>query len=693
MQTVSTLYKASIDAKKRSIQAILDLYTGDALTDSFQGDRIVNIEIQRAGEQSKFFGFGVYHKATIKLLDKNRELNITKDNYFKLKLGVEVLGEVEYKRFPKFYVSEVTRDENNNELTIVAFDILDKATAHTVAELGVNAPYTLKEYAEAAAYFLDKADRSEPENHFLKLDGSLNSDINYMYVPNINVKYWSFTEEGYLVLNTKSSYNGAYLAYVMLGTEEQDYIELDRSKKYKFCAERISGTYVPSATNPITLNLDLYNGLEKDILWTSSYQEWELPPVSRLSGFYIKNKGGIVYSNLTMKFSIVEIVDEEPAKPTFLDESISALSLEYPEGANIEGTETLREILTAVADATQTIFYVGADDAIHFRRLSDTVDKVISKDIYISLKGGENRSLQTIASVTELGDNLEATTGQPGEKQYVRDNPFWELREDVATLVDTALDEMAGTSINQFECEWRGDPALEPGDRIAYATKDDEVEYTYFLNDTLTYNGGLRQKSDWNFKDGETVSTNLTNLGEVIKQTYAKVDKQNKEIEIVAGEASANAQEIAALKINTESISASVTKVQEANTDAIESLNGELVTLTKKVETSMTAEDVQIQIKSELSNGVDKVTTATGFTFNEEGLTIAKTGSEMTTNIDEDGMSVYRDNEEVLTADNTGVTAYNLKARTYLIVGENSRFEDFTSTTGEQRTGCFWIGG
>ena len=107
----------------------------------------------------------------------------------------------------------------------------------------------------------------------------------------------------------------------------------------------------------------------------------------------------------------------------------------------------------------------------------------------------------------------------------------------------------------------------------------------------------------------------------------------------------------------------------------------------------MSAEDIQFQIKSELSNGVTNVTTSTGFTFNEEGLTIAKSGSEMKTNIDEDGMSVYRDNQEVLTADNTGVTAYNLHARTYLIVGENSRFEDFTSIDGEARTGCFWIGG
>lgn len=673
MQTVTTLYKAAVDAKKRSIQAILDLYTGDALTDSFQSDRIVNIEIQRAGEQSKFFGFGVYHKATIKLLDKNRELNITKDNSFKLQLGVDALGEYEYKSFPKLYVSEVTRDENTNELTIVTFDILDKATAHTAAEIGLAAPYTLKEYAEAATYFLDGVKRE-------------NTDLFQQAKPYewYGVDGITIDETGLITVNGTFSASTAY--YVKL-TDVKTY-----NGTFKMNLRISGGSYTADSSpyfsttggdgNNFSSTTKYYSSQNGTTWWTTG---------ARIATLMLMLPAG-TYNNTQFRITMFSS-SFTPVPGVFNDETIPGLALEYPEGANIEGTETLRDILTAIAEATQTIFYVGGDDLIRFRRLSDTVDKYISKDIYISLKGGENRTLQTIASITELGDNLEATTGEPGEKQYVRDNPFWELRDDVATVVDTALEEVAGTSINQFECEWRGDPALEPGDRIAYVTKDDGVGYTYFFNDTLTYNGGLRQKSDWDFKDGETVSTNLTNLGEVIKQTYAKVDKQNKQIEIVAGEASENKQELAALKINTESISASVSKIEEANTEAIASLNGELVTLNKKVEASITAEDVQLQIKSEISNGVDKVTTATGFTFNEDGLTIAKTGSEMKTNIDEDGMSVYRDNQEVLTADNQGVIAYNLKAKTYLIVGENSRFEDFTSTTGEQRTGCFWIGG
>ena len=108
----------------------------------------------------------------------------------------------------------------------------------------------------------------------------------------------------------------------------------------------------------------------------------------------------------------------------------------------------------------------------------------------------------------------------------------------------------------------------------------------------------------------------------------------------------------------------------------------------------MSAEDVTIAIRNEITNGatVTKVETTTGFKFDEEGLTISKSDSQMKTNIDEDGMSIVRNDMEVLNADSDGVTAYNLHAKTYLIMGSTSRFEDYVKN-GKKRTGCFWIGG
>ena len=86
---------------------------------------------------------------------------------------------------------------------------------------------------------------------------------------------------------------------------------------------------------------------------------------------------------------------------------------------------------------------------------------------------------------------------------------------------------------------------------------------------------------------------------------------------------------------------------------------------------------------------MESVTTSTGFTFNETGMTVAKAGKEMTTTITEDGMTVYKNSMAMLTANNQGVDAKNLSASTYLTIGANSRFEDYKFN----RTACFWIGG
>ena len=101
-------------------------------------------------------------------------------------------------------------------------------------------------------------------------------------------------------------------------------------------------------------------------------------------------------------------------------------------------------------------------------------------------------------------------------------------------------------------------------------------------------------------------------------------------------------------------------------------------------------EAVKIEIKQEIkAEGAESVATSTGFTFNEDGLTIAKSDSEIKTQITEDGMTVFKNDENVLTANNEGVKAVDLHATTFLIIGTNSRLQNYGGT----RTACFWIGG
>lgn len=83
------------------------------------------------------------------------------------------------------------------------------------------------------------------------------------------------------------------------------------------------------------------------------------------------------------------------------------------------------------------------------------------------------------------------------------------------------------------------------------------------------------------------------------------------------------------------------------------------------------------------------------FYLDDRGITVkgpsADTNDTIETTISNNGMAVtVRDEAKpTLEANDKGVVAKDLHARTYLIVGDNSRFENY----GNGRTGCFWIGG
>ena len=530
MIIADNIFTNMLSSPTRHLRGRVEFYEGSTLA-LICGchDSLISFTIERAGEQDKFFGFGICQKITVKLRDKDRKINITKNNTLEVAFGV---GTDYIYPCPNFYVDKITRDENTNQLTIVAYDGLYIATEHLVNEIPLQSPYTIRQFATACAAVL--------------------------HVPMANIPY--------------------------------------------------------------------------------------------------------------------EVFDTI-----------------YATGANFEGTENIRVAFDAVAEATQTVYYIDRDWNLTFKRLDATGEPVavIDKSQYMTLKNKDTATLANITHATELGDNITATSGLVGATQYVRNNPFWDMREDIARIVEAALAAVSGLTITGFDCSWRGNFLLEIGDKISLITKDDNEIISYVLDDTLTFNGGLSAKMSWNYEANEAeTASNPSTLGEAIKQTYARVDKAKKEIELVAQESSVNRQAISALQIDTRSINATVSSLKTTTDDALGAMDENITTLASKVAAQITAEDVRLQITNELSNGATKVATSTGFTFDDEGLTVEKTNSEMKTQITEDGMKVYRSGNEVLTANNQGVEAVNLRASTYLIVGTKSRFEDYGG-----RTGCFWIGG
>lgn len=519
----------------RHVIALVELYEGSTLVATYSSrNRIKNLQIQRVGNEKKFFGFGVCQRLNLRLIDTNRELNITTDHTLK------VYFYVQYKLSPcpTFKVSEVRRDENTNELSITAYDLLYEASHHYFNEVNITTPYTMENVADK-------------------------------------------------------------------------------------CAE------VAGAEN------------------------------------YVVIKG--------------------------FDESYNPLTtVQYDSPANLEGTETLREVFDDIAEATQSIYYVDQFDRITFKKPDMDGNPVltINKSDYFTLDSKTNRRLSDICSTTSLGDNVITESGSIGTTQYVRDNAFWALREDIVDLLNNAIGAVCGFTINQFDVKWRGNPAVEIGDKIAIVTKNDETVYAYVYDDTIEYNGQLLQTTKWSYSEAEESAANPVSLGDALKMTYAKVDKVNKQVEIMAKDMEEATQISAEWKLTTNQITAQVQSlgnVAETNSKLIKNFSSKL---------DQTAQNLRYEIKQEVydsvAGGSSKVVTSTGFTFDEEGLTISKSNSEMSTQITEDGLTVYRNNDEMLIADNEGIYAANLNATTFFIMGDCSRFEDYKNRT---RTACFWIGG
>lgn len=101
------------------------------------------------------------------------------------------------------------------------------------------------------------------------------------------------------------------------------------------------------------------------------------------------------------------------------------------------------------------------------------------------------------------------------------------------------------------------------------------------------------------------------------------------------------------------------------------------------------ADAVKVAVEKIQTNGVSKIKTGMGYTFDDSGLHIVQDGKQMENLLNESGMYVKRSGQTILQANNEGVIATDVSVRNYLVVGTHARFEDYPGS----RTACFWLEG
>lgn len=158
--------------------------------------------------------------------------------------------------------------------------------------------------------------------------------------------------------------------------------------------------------------------------------------------------------------------------------------------------------------------------------------------------------------------------------------------------------------------------------------------------------------------------------------------------------------EVSPLNTRIDDVSETLEQNTKDITDSINAINGNLsqyakesslVTINNRVDTIQTAVNQQIAVTQDIQeNGVSKVTTTTGFTFDKDGLSVSKTGADTKTLIDEDGMTVYSTtgstDSELLNVDSQGVQTENIHIRTFTQIGSHTRMQDY-----EDGTAIFYI--
>lgn len=354
---------------------------------------------------------------------------------------------------------------------------------------------------------------------------------------------------------------------------------------------------------------------------------------------------------------------EKAALAASYDEETNALTLENITAAEEGGALTLEEVTATEEDGVLTL----AGDARHYYFQGGLTfeDYTVAPIEKVQIRMGAEDigtvwpQAAGVANTYQITGNMLLQANSSEELQPVAQNLYEQLKGITYTpctvTIPANLDICAGH-------------ILRITDRNGYTFQ------TYVMEKVRT---GQQDKLIC------TGSPSRQSLSAVNEQSFTALS--GKVLNLTAAVEGLKAENIAAdgrsaaLALTVDGLSAQAEK-QAAEADTLR---------TQLTALEQTANAVKISVQTMQEQGVSKVTTEASYTFDDQGLRIAKAGQQMENLLDHTGMHVRRSGEVILQATADGVAATDVRVGNYLCVGENARFEDYESG----RTACFWIGG
>ena len=432
-------------------------------------------------------------------------------------------------------------------------------------------------------------------------------------------------------------------------------------------------TTIGKVINSIQLGVDVNGRFEyidygkfyvTDTKFNDEDDTWEIHAYDPMVRFMTDYALHLDYSEgITVKGllnAICDVFDVECGTDTFYNADQLIDEEKY-----LDGTYTYRSVLAEIAQCAGGTIAFKPDGKLYVLypfNTAETINTNNMRTFQIGEDFGEVNSI--VIARTPQEDNIyiqnEASIEANGLCEIkIENNQIMDShREDFLEGLSSAL---MGLLFTEFSFDTFGYCYYDLMDRIYVSGYTKPYEKLIVLNDSIEISQGITETISCKRPDEtETDYKYASTTDRVVNQTILRVDKQD--------------QQITAFIRRTEQLEG----VANNNTAQI----------THMSQMMMDAESVNIAISTAIGN-IDEVTTSTGYTFNADGLTITKQGEEMETTIDNTGMYVKQNGSNILTANNVGVDAVNIKVNQYLVIGDNSRLEDYMSN----RTACFYIGG
>lgn len=358
-----------------------------------------------------------------------------------------------------------------------------------------------------------------------------------------------------------------------------------------------------------------------------------------------------------------------------------------------DNTIKAKTYLSFVSELAGGFAKIGRDGKLYIKSFSDVDVITLSGEDTASVNINSCDSKKTITKlIYEDAVNKWVFGNDKGLVVYLsQENPFVIDENEVETIFNS----INGLTFQSIDIKMWGDPAYDTGDIIEL------LGLRSFIQKSWTYQYGFIGNYKTTLKESNSIS-NVEKISKEanIRKIKATLNDLDGKINIMTGQINGNESNISEIQASLTDINLRVEETTENlasnyldkdQVDAISNTNNENIELLRKaVDQSVSSTQLQINVINEIiENGSTKIKTNTGYTFDDNGLNISKEGEEISNTMDNTGMFVRRDEEEVLGADNTGVRTENLSVRKYLTIGTNSRIEDYK----KDRTACFHIGG